>query len=205
VDKQAQQRVEQRIQQTLDRGELEEAVKVVVEGYGPEIFGYLLRSMRSEDDASEVFSQFCEDLCRGLGTFQRRSSCRTWLYRVATIARARFWNDPYRRRARRLQTDEISKLEQEVRSRTLAFLRGEEKDRYLRLLETLDAEERTLLTLRAEKEMSWPEIAEIHAGPDEVLGEKELLSRAAALRQRYKRLKDKVRTLAEREGLMEQP
>jgi RNA polymerase sigma-70 factor (ECF subfamily) len=204
VDKEAQRQLEQRIQQRLDLREIEEAARVVVEGYGPEIFGYLLRSMRNDDDAAEVFSQFCEDLCRGLGTFQRRSSCRTWLYRVATIARARFWKDPYRRRGQRLQTDEISKLEQEVRASTLAYLRGEVKDRYLQLLEALDADERTLLTLRAEKEMSWPEIAEVHAGPDEALSDKELLSSAAALRQRYKRLKDKIRSLAQDEGLLQE-
>src|SRR5262245_19329718 len=74
-----------------------EVLRRLVEGYGAEILGYLTRTMRDEADANEVFSMFCEDLCRGIGAFQGRCSFRTWAYRLATSARARFWSDAFRR------------------------------------------------------------------------------------------------------------
>jgi RNA polymerase sigma-70 factor, ECF subfamily len=195
--------LEQKIRQSLGRGELEEAIRIIVEGYGPEILTYLVRSMRNEADASEVFSRFCERLCRGMAGFQQRSSCRTWLYRLATNARNRFWEDPYRRRSVRLASDEISKLEQEVRSSTLSYLKSGAIDRFAKLRAELDPDEQTLLVLRVEKEMGWTEIAEILSAAEEVLGEKELKVRAATWRQRFKRLKDKMLKMAREDGLLE--
>ena len=203
MDVEARPLLEHNIRQKLDEGDLKEAIRLVVEGYGPEIFGYLVRTMSNDDDASEVFSQFCEAVCRGLGSFQGRSSCRTWVYCVATRARARLFKDPYRRRTRRLETDEISKLAQDVRSRTLTYLRGEVKDRFAKLREQLDAEERTLLMLRVDQQMSWPQIAEVLCESDESLLEVEVASRAAKWRQRFKRLKDKIHKLAAQEGIFE--
>ena len=204
MDRDAQSTLEARIRQSLAVGELEAAVSLILEGYGPEIFTYLLRSLRNEADASEVFSQFCENLWRGLGSFRERSSCRTWLFRLATNARADFWRNPKRRRERRLQTDEISKLEQRVRSMTLSSLSGRVEDRFARLRAALDRDEQSLLELRVEKEMGWLEIAEILSGTEESISDDELKSRAATLRQRYKRLKDKIRDMAREEGLLEQ-
>jgi RNA polymerase sigma-70 factor (ECF subfamily) len=196
--------LEQEILEALRRQDLHEATRRIVEGYGPQVLGYLIRTMHDETDASEVFSQLCEELHQGIGRFEGRSSVRTWVYRLATRIRYRFWQDPYRRRAERLATDEISRLEQEVRSRTLPFLRTEVKDRFAELFKRLDPEDQSLLTLRIDKEMSWTEIAEVLAGEEEVVPEQEMRSRAATLRQRFKRLKDKIRRLLERQGLQEQ-
>ena len=203
MDREAQVSLEQSIRQKLEHSELHEAVRIILEGYGPELFTYLLRTTHNEADASDVFSEFCEKLWCGIATFQGRSACRTWLYRMATNTRVDFLRNPNHRRVQRLETDEMLKLEQQVRSRTLSYLRSEVVDRFAKLHAELDREEQTLLLLRVEKEMTWPEIAEVLRGPDELLSEEELPSRAAALRQRFKRLKEKIRKIAREEGLLE--
>jgi RNA polymerase sigma-70 factor (ECF subfamily) len=195
--------LEPRLRERWAGARFEEAARLLVEGYGPQILGYLVRTMRNEADACEVFGRLCEQLWRGLPRFEGRSSFKTWAYRLATHARTRFWEDPYRRRARPLESDLISKLEQQVRSRTLRHLRSEVKDRFARLRASLSPEEQSLLTLRIDKELAWTEIAEILAGPDESCSEGELKLRATALRQRFQRLKDKIRRLADEEGLLE--
>jgi RNA polymerase sigma-70 factor (ECF subfamily) len=203
MDPKKQAAFEQRLQEKFRLEDLEAVTTAIVESYGPEVLGYLVRTMRSKVDASEVFSQFCEDLCRGIAGFERRSSFRTWVYRLATSARARFWLDPFRRRGRRLMTDELAKIEEQVRSRTLPHLRTEVKGRFAQLRSRLDPDEQSLLTLRVDKKMSWTEVAEVLAKPDEPLTEPELQSRAAAWRQRFKRLKDRLRAMAQEEGLIE--
>src|SRR5262245_58860332 len=69
------------------RGDFESATRCLIEGYGPQILGFLVHTMRNEDDASEVFSRFCEHLWRGIAKFEGRSSFKTWAYRLATHAR----------------------------------------------------------------------------------------------------------------------
>jgi RNA polymerase sigma-70 factor, ECF subfamily len=202
VDRPQVEALEARIWVAFGRGELDEAARRLVEGYGPLILGYLVRTMGSEPEAWEVFAQFSEDLLRGLPGFEGRSSFKTWAYRLATNARARYWKEPYRQRGRRLATDEMQHLEAEVRSRTHDYLRTEVKDRFAKLRERLDPEEQTLLTLRVDKDMGWAEIAEVLSGPDEACGERELAQRSAALRQKFQRLKAKIRKLAQEEGLL---
>ena len=195
--------LERRIHELWSRGEMEEATRVLLDGYGPQILGYLVHTMRHEQDACEVFSRFCEHLWRGIGKFEGRSTFKTWAYRLATHARGRFWHDPFRKRARPLESDAIERLEQDVRSRTLRWLRTEVKDRFARIRESLDPEEQTLLTLRVDKELSWTEIADVLSGPDEALSDRELGTRATALRQKYQRLKEKIRRIAKDAGLLE--
>lgn len=193
---------ERKIVEARARRDFQEAAGLVVEAYGPQVLGYLVRTMRSQADASEVFSQFCEDVCRGLPRFEGRSSFWTWTYRVATNARTRFWQDPYRRRGKRLPSGDLARIEQEVRSKTLNYLRTEVKDRFATLREKLSADEQSLLTLRVDKDMSWTEIAEVMSEDKEPCSDADLKVRATALRQRYQRLKDKIRKLAQEEGLM---
>jgi RNA polymerase sigma-70 factor (ECF subfamily) len=189
--------VEARCLEALDRGDHAGAATVVVREYGPQLLGYLCSVLRSEADASDVFSMFSEDLWRGLAGFRRECPLRVWCYRLAWHAAARFLRDPYRGRGRRLETKELSRLVQEVRSS--AFL-GRDQVRQAtldRLRAGLSPEERTLLVLRLDRSLSWAEVAlvlaEEHGTPvDE-----------PALRKRFERLKDKLALRAREEGLLE--
>lgn len=120
---------------------------------------------------------------------------------MATNARADFLRGPHHRRMERLgPSRRRSSSKRSVRG--LSYLRSDVMDRFAKLRAELDHDEQILLLLRVEKEMSWPELAEVLSG-QEPLDEQELRSRAAALRQRFKRLKDKIRKIASEEGLLE--
>ena len=90
-------------QKFWEAGDLVGATTLVVQGHGPQILGYLTAMARHEADAHDAFSQFCEDLWRGLPGFMGRSSLRTWCYVLARNAlhrqrsRAPAWSAPIRR------------------------------------------------------------------------------------------------------------
>lgn len=54
----------------------------------------------------------------------------------------------------------------------------------------LDEDERTLLVLRIERRMRWPEIARILADTDD---ERSIAREAARLRKQFERIKDRLR------------
>jgi RNA polymerase sigma-70 factor (ECF subfamily) len=189
--------VEARCLEALDRGDQAGAATVVVRGYGPQLLGYLCSVLRSEADASEVFSMFSEDLWRGLAGFRRECPLRVWCYRLAWHAAARFLRDPYRGRGRRLETNELSRLVQEVRS-SVFLGRDQARQATLdRLRAGLAPDERALLVLRLDRGLSWAEVALVLAE------ERGAAVDEAALRKRFERLKDRLAVQARQEGLLE--
>ena len=190
----AQRDLEARIAQSLDSGDLHAAATVAVRGYGPQILGYLVTVTHDEELAHEVFSQFCEALWRGIGRYRRECAMRTWAYKIAWTLSKDAQRAAFRRRERRLETTEFSKLADEVRSSLPAFQKSEVVDRLHKLRAELDPAEQTLLTLRIDKGMAWKDVARVFAD-DEDMGE-------AALRKRFERLKSKLRRLAADEGLL---
>lgn len=188
--------LESAIDRHLEAGDLEAAAAAVITGYGPEILSYLLAMTRDQTAADEVFSIAIEDLWSGLPGFRRESSMRTWLYRVTYNALQRYRKDPFQRRKQGL-TGHLSRVAQDVRSRTAPFLRTEVKDRVARLRDQLEPDEQTLLVLRIDRQMSWRSIGAIMGSDDAPLSE-------ATLAKRFQRLKAKLRGLAEEAGLLDE-
>ena len=188
--------LEPRILALLDAGDLSGAATEALRGYGPQVLGYLTAVMRDEDDAHDVFSQFAEDLWRGLPGFRRESSIRTWAFRLAWHAASRYARDPYRKRHRPILTTEASKIAEQVRSTMSTYAPGGRADRLLKLRESLDREEQTLLILRVDKAMAWVDVAEVLRADGEP-------ATPAALRKRFERLKEKLGRLAREQGLIE--
>ncbi|MEQ9499071.1 MAG: sigma-70 family RNA polymerase sigma factor [Deltaproteobacteria bacterium] len=166
-----------------------EAVSLAIETYGPELLGYVVALERSEHDAHEIFSTFCEDVVRGLAGFEGRASLRTWLYLVLRNARARH----HRKKAP--QHVPISRLASQLvdrtRTATAPFRRTTVKDAYRRLREQLEPEDQEMLILRVDRALSWLEVARI-LGADE----DDEKRRAAALRKRFERVKLQLAQLA---------
>lgn len=188
--------LEPRILALLDAGDLSGAATEALRGYGPQILGYLTAVLRDEDDAHDVFSQFAEDLWRGLPGFRRESSIRTWAFRLAWHAASRYARDPYRKRHRPILTTEASKIAEQVRSTMSTYAPGGRADRLLKLRESLDREEQTLLILRVDKAMAWEDVAEVLRADGEP-------ATPAALRKRFERLKEKLGRLAREQGIIE--
>lgn len=110
--------IETRIATCLDRRDLAQAATEALEGYGPQIFGFLTAILRDSDTANDAFSDFSEDLWRGIGSFRRECSFRTWAYALAWNAARQLLRDPFRRRSRRLETSQWSRIAARVRSST---------------------------------------------------------------------------------------
>lgn len=174
------------------------AATTALRGYGPEVLGYLSAMCRTETDAAEVFSSFCEDMWKGLPRFRWQSSFRTWAYTLARHALYRLGRDPQRRRDRNValsDTPEVFELAEQVRTTTMIHLRTETKNKFTALREQLEPDDRTLLILRVDRKLAWNEIAAIMADEAEPTPE-QLRRGAATLRKRFERAKERLRKLA---------
>jgi len=188
--------LEERIGSCLDRGDLAQAATEALQGYGPQIFGFLTAVLRESEAANEAFSAFSEDLWRGIGQFRRECSLRTWAYQVAWNAARQLARDPFHRRGRRLRTSEWSRVAEQVRSSSAAVREAAIRDRLSQMRARLDPDEQTLLILRVDRELSWKDVAAVLSEPGEPLDD-------AAVRKRFQRLKTKLHQMVRREGLRE--
>jgi len=179
----------------LEAGDARGAAEAIVRDHGPQILGYLASILRNDADAADVFSQFTEDLWRGLPGFRGECPIRVWAYRLAWHAAARHLRDPYRARGRRLETTELSRIAEEVRSSVLLGRREARQRSIDKLRARLAPEEQTLLVLRLDRGLSWREVATVIAEDGAAADE-------TALRKRFERLKDKLTEMAREEGLL---
>ena len=178
------------------RGDREGAATVAIRTLGPEILGYLNALLHDSGEASEVFSQFAEDLWKGLDGFRGEASLRTWAYRVARHAALRHQRDPWRRKGQRFETTQASALAGSIIASTVVRLEWRAQQ-LQRLRARLAEEEQTLLILRIDRGLSWAEVAEVLAAEDGARPDE------AVLRKRFERLKQKLAQAAREEGLLE--
>ena len=122
----------------------------------------------------------------------------TFLNWLAWHAWLRNERDAFRRHARPLATEEISRLAAEVRSSTALHLRSEAKDAVACLRMQLTPSEQSLLVLRIDRGLSWEEVATVMSTPEEHLD-------AQTVAKRFQRVKTKLRKLAEDAGLLGRP
>jgi RNA polymerase sigma-70 factor, ECF subfamily len=191
--------IETAVSEACERGDLDAAMRSGLAAYGEEVFSFLVARLRDDDIAAEVFSQACEDLLGSLSTFRWRCTLRTWFYRLARSAAARYLRSPQNRAERRVPLSQVSELANNIRSRTLVHLRSEVKDGMRALRDQLDADEQQLLLLRVDRDLSWNEIAEIMSDDDD---DAELARTSARLRQQFGKLKERLRDLAIAQGLL---
>lgn len=188
--------LERTIADHLARGDLPAAATSALHGLGPQILGYLVATLRSDDAAYDVFSQFSEELWKSIATFRGHSSFKTWAYKIVMHSISRYRRDGFRRRGQALISDEVSAIAEQIRSKTPPFQRTEIRDRIADLRASLDPDEQTLLFLRVDQALPWNDVAAVIAEQGSAVD-------VAALRKRFERAKQKLRKLAEREGLLE--
>ncbi|MEM9191087.1 MAG: sigma-70 family RNA polymerase sigma factor [Myxococcota bacterium] len=193
-------RVEAAAFAALRDSQFNDAAKIAIEGYGPEIMGFLVATLPTGDDAKEVFAIFSEELWRSLPTFRAECAVRTWMYVVVRRARARFLRDP-KRKAPRASTSELREVVDRVRSQTAPWRRTTAKDRVIKLRRELPDEDQVLLILRVDRQMTWKEIALVLF--DEEEGAQSAVRQSARLRKRYEKVTRKLRAMAIDAGLLE--
>lgn len=186
---------ERRIRELLAGGDTRTAATEVLKALVPGVRAYLHAKLRDRALADDALSLFAEGLWRGLPGFRWDASLRSWSYRLAHNAALRVVDDAFHRKGRRLETGEASQLANEIATESGAR-REREADELDKLRATLDAEERAILALRLDRELSWDEIAGI-------LSEDGKPVQAAAVRQRYQRMKRRLAEMAKDAGLLE--
>jgi len=182
--------VEETVRRLVAEGAHDQAATILIRGYGRRILGYLRGVLRDEALAGDAFSQFGENVWRGIANFRGDASALSWAYTVAWSAVCRVVDSGYQRRRGRLETTHAERLVEEIQSSTRPYQRTEIKDAVTQLRERLAADEQTLLFLRVDQDLPWGEVAKVmNADP-------------ATLRKRFERVKDKLRAFAEEAGLL---
>jgi RNA polymerase sigma-70 factor (ECF subfamily) len=180
-------------------GDVNGAVTVGIQGYGDEVYSFVMARVRDDDVAADIFGQTCADLLASMPAFQWRCSLRTWFYRLARASAVKYQRQPGNRPDRRVALSQVSDALDQVRSRTQLHLRSEVKDRLRALRDQLDPDEQQLLMLRIDRDLGWSEIAEIVDDEDDP----QAVARASArLRQQFQALKERLRDLAIADGLL---
>lgn len=193
--------IERSAREACERGDFSSAVVSIVRGYGPEVFGFLVATHKSEQDASDVFSDFTLAVVRGLPNFRWGSSVRTWAYAIARNASHHFRRDGGRAAKRRASGSELDDIANGVRTSTLAFLRTSARSKLEQLRDSLEPEDRELLVLRVDRNFSWEDVAQAFHEGDEPLEGAALTRASQRLRKRFQLVKDTLRELAKRENL----
>ncbi len=191
--------VEDAIARALATGDREGAANLTIRHYGPEILGFLVVQLRSDQHADDVFSMFAEDLWRGLGALRLQSTMRAYAYALARNASHRFLARDLRRQHAALPlsvAERLAELVAQTRTKTATWIATDSKQRLAQLRERLTSDEQALLTLRLDRNLEWAEIAEI-------FGEVNDSKRPAArYRKRFQLLKDKLTVWMREAGLV---
>jgi RNA polymerase sigma-70 factor, ECF subfamily len=185
--------LEAELEELFAAGDLDATMTAAINGYGSELYGFLVGLARDRVQADDVFGAMCERLWKALPKFRWESTFRVWAY---TVARNEFLRSTREtNRARKgvpmSQVPSIQQAIERVRSSTPKHQRTEVKDRFAKVRDALEPDDHMLLGLRLDRELAWTEIARILGSGDEAALPRE----AAALRKRYERLKEKLKEL----------
>jgi RNA polymerase sigma-70 factor (ECF subfamily) len=195
--------VERQVRSACERQDWAAAATAALRGYGAELFGFLVNVLGDRSAAEEAFSDTARDLWQGMPGFRWQASFRSWAYAIARHAAS------HHRARQRLAVEPLSQhpeaeaLPQPARTGTAPFLRTSVKLAAAQLREALSADDRALLVLRIDRQLSWEEVAQALADPAAAAAEGEALRRAAAAaRKRFQRVKDSLREQARAKGLL---
>jgi RNA polymerase sigma-70 factor (ECF subfamily) len=141
----------------------EEAFSAIVHRHGPGMYRYAVRMVGSQADAAEVTQEALVSAWRSLGSFEGRSSLRTWLIR---LVHRRAVDLHRHRRPTPIDDNLLSAIVQPARDNPLQDVLDQELlDALQAALEELPWHQRSVWLLREVEQMSYDEIAEALAMP----------------------------------------
>lgn len=198
--------IEAAAQAAFAAGNFESVTEIGLRAYGDEIYSFILAQFHGNlGAADEAFSEFSEDLWRGLPAFQWRCTLRAWSYRIARSACSHYRRSPYNQAERRAPIGVsaiVDQLGQQARSSTQVHMRTEVKDKVRELREQLSPGDRDLLILRVDRGLSWREVVFALHADDEPPPNADLPRLEANVRQRFADIKKHLRGLAKTAGLL---
>lgn len=186
--------IDDEVRAATERGDHAAAADLIVRALKTDIVAYLGSLTRNHPQLlHDAFSCWCEDVFRGLPGFEFAASVKTWSYTIARHAAVRCMRDD-QRRARRLAGGDVPEdIAALARSETADYLRTAMKDRLAQVRAALADDERELLYLRVDRQLSWKEIEAIVRAPDAPDDEAACRRREQALRKRFQNLKQRIR------------
>jgi RNA polymerase sigma-70 factor (ECF subfamily) len=193
--------LEAQVQDLHRAGDLHEAASVAMKGYGPAVYGLLLSLHRDEAAAGEVFSTFSEDLWKGMRSFRWGCTLRTWVYALAHNASRRQFRGVARERGQVPISEAARNLAERIRTETRTWMRTQTKDWFAKIRESLPPDDQVLLVLRVDRELGWDELARVSLGDPEADGAA-VKRESMRLRKRFQLLKDQLRDMAARDGIL---
>ncbi len=199
--------VESIIRSAFDMADYDTAATAFIQYYGSEIVSFLAGRLHGDtDEVAEVFSQFSEDFWRGLPGFKWSTSIRSWAYTLARNAAHRHTHWVGRQRERHKtynsKSERFARAVDDLRTVTKKHLRTETKDQMRVLREQLTEDEKTLLVLRVDRQLSWRELAAVMSGKGEQMDDTDISRWSARLRQRFRTITRRLKELAIAEGLL---
>lgn len=184
-------------------GAYDHMARTFLEHHGRSIFFFLSDRFANREDAREAYSRFVEDFWRGLPKFEGRASLRSWAFALARSAALHHGREVRRRMQRDRALPSESQLParaESVRKETDPYRRSEIQERLRELRKQLSEEDQTLLVLRVDQRLSWSELVTVFHR--DVTDEAARRREAARLRQQFQRVKQRLRRMAEHEGLL---
>ncbi|CAM3306537.1 MULTISPECIES: RNA polymerase sigma factor [Saccharibacillus] len=151
-----------RIQRSGDR----EAADELVSLYYREIYAFVYRQLMDREYALDLTQDIFVNLLRSIGSFEgKRSSLRTWLYRIATNRVIDHFRSRIHRDAKLSQPLEDFDLAEEG-DFTLELVQREEVSRALEVIRTFDLRTQEIIRLKLFAQRTFAEIAQMLELPD---------------------------------------
>jgi RNA polymerase sigma-70 factor (ECF subfamily) len=169
---------------------------------GPEVLGFLSGVLGDDADADEVFAAMSERLWHSLVSFEWRCSLRTWAYVIARHEISRFRRRARRHLAGRVRISELADAIAAVHSETRSTQRSARRRKLTVLRDELPPDDRTLLVLRVDRDLSWEEIALVFIRDPRRCTEENRKREAARLRKRFQLVKERLARRVREEGLL---
>ncbi|HEX2690311.1 MAG TPA: sigma factor [Kofleriaceae bacterium] len=182
--------LDERIRVLLASSQIAEATTLALRELGPEILGFL-SGVLGDADGDEVFAAFSEHLWRSLEGFEGRCKLRTWAYVLARNEISRFRRGARRHVAGRVPISELAEVLEAVR-KTRSTLVANHRQTLTRLRDELPVEDRTLLILRVDRNLTFDDIALAFADNPEQFHEDDRKREAARLRKRFQLVKQRL-------------
>ncbi len=192
-------RVEADVRALLAGGDDAGAAAAAIRFHGDEVFGFLLGALDSAGAAAEAYAGFGARVRREIGLFGWRCSLRTWVYSVSRRELAEHARRPPGTAARSSLAPVILAgptatlpARSTGTAAVIAALRGR-----------LPPEDRALLILRIDRELSFPELAVTSLGEAAPPGH--LLREAERIRAQLQRIRDDLARAAVEHQLLAPP
>ncbi len=194
-------KLEAEVRDLCQRGEVGRAAERVLQGHGQEIRQVMSGILRDAVRVQDAFSIFCERLLKGLPGYRGEGQLWMWLYRMARNACLQLLKAPTGRELP-VSDSQFPEQAQRERSQTPPWQQEAMKERFRALRENLPSQERLLLALRLDQQLSWREVARHMAGTHGPLTDEALNRRAITLRQQFQRAKARLHALAREDRLL---